>query len=363
MRLGQKRVARSGGGESSFGTLFMLLLLAIVACAATFSAITAIYGPTKADLGNDDIALDAGWDNIQKVDEIREQTQAEGQVGVEVEVGVDEEEEVQNLCRGQEHLELWGEAVKWGNTNLVNTSHECCQQCKEMCATAEKCECNSWVYCGNAEKCGENYRQCWLKRQDDVLKPEVHSFNLDIPWTSGIIHPPGKGLVALETPHGSIRIKLFSTWAPNTVGYVRELLQLRFCTGCQFYRAEGLGPSWNSDGSRAGQVAREPPYALLQGTLQTEGLPFKPLKKEAAPRVRKGHVCLVGDGPDFFISLADHSDWGHAHTVFGEVLAEDLQSVVPKLISLPTQEEVWNGVKVLALKEPVSFSLKRHDQE
>lgn len=34
--------------------------------------------------------------------------------------------------------------------------------------------------------------QCWLKRQEDVLKPEVHSLSIEVPWTSGIIHPPGK---------------------------------------------------------------------------------------------------------------------------------------------------------------------------
>lgn len=38
--------------------------------------------------------------------------------------------------------------------------------------------------------------------------------------------------------------------APRTVDYVRSVLTLKFCSGCQFYRAEGLGAGWSEDGKR-----------------------------------------------------------------------------------------------------------------
>eukprot|EP00475_Leptophrys_vorax_P000522 TRINITY_DN10291_c0_g1_i2.p1 TRINITY_DN10291_c0_g1~~TRINITY_DN10291_c0_g1_i2.p1 ORF type:complete len:293 (-),score=-17.76 TRINITY_DN10291_c0_g1_i2:70-861(-) len=206
-----------------------------------------------------------------------------------------------DFCVGEAHLELWGDAVKWGSNNPTDTAAACCQQCKDMCA-GSVCQCNAWVWCGDKDLCKDKYRECWLKRQEDVLKPEVYGSNPDVPWTSGLIHGPGKGIIALDTEHGAIRIKLLPSWAPVAVGYVRDILHLKYCTGCQLYRAEGLGEGWNADGSRTSKPPG-PPYALLQGILLTDGLPFKPIPREATPVVKRGDVCLVGEGPDFFISL------------------------------------------------------------
>ena len=102
-----------------------------------------------------------------------------------------------------------------------------------------------------------------------------------------------------------------------------------------------------------------PPYAIIQGTLLTEGLPFKPIAREAALSVKRGHVCLVGEGPDFFISLADHPEWGNVHTVFGQVPEEDLLTVGAKILSLPKKEETWGSVKVLALASAIEFRVTR----
>ena len=55
--------------------------------------------------------------------------------------------------------------------------------------------------------------------------------------------------------------------------------------------------------------------ALLQGKLPLSGK----LPKEGTPVVKRGMVCLIGEGPDFFIAVGDHAEWGHAHTVWGEV--------------------------------------------
>lgn len=100
-----------------------------------------------------------------------------------------------------------------------------------------------------------------------------------------------------------------------------------------------------------------PPYALLQGTLYTEGILYKDIPREAAPVVQRGHVCLIGAGPDFFISLAHHPEWGHGHTVFGEVVEEDMK-VVDSIVGMPTKAAKWAEVEVRELAEPLNFMLK-----
>ncbi|OMO69656.1 hypothetical protein CCACVL1_19360 [Corchorus capsularis] len=44
----------------------------------------------------------------------------------------EEEKDGSGCCRGIEHLELWGDAVKWGSEFKVNSSEECCKACKEI---------------------------------------------------------------------------------------------------------------------------------------------------------------------------------------------------------------------------------------
>lgn len=73
--------------------------------------------------------------------------------GVEV-----EDEETGECCRGLEHLELWGSAVKWGTDHKFNNSKECCYACKAMCGGVDgPCLCDSWVFCGNKERCGGKF--------------------------------------------------------------------------------------------------------------------------------------------------------------------------------------------------------------
>lgn len=61
-------------------------------------------------------------------------------------------------CRGIEHLELWGNAVKWGSVFKFNSSEECCRACKVMCGGEDgPCLCDSWVFCGNKEACGPRF--------------------------------------------------------------------------------------------------------------------------------------------------------------------------------------------------------------
>ena len=74
-------------------------------------------------------------------------------------------------CRGVENLELWGSTVKWGSSYRLKSSGECCKACKEMCEAGDSCLCNSWVFCGDKERCGDSFGQ---------VSFEVFSFNFAI---------------------------------------------------------------------------------------------------------------------------------------------------------------------------------------
>ena len=106
------------------------------------------------------------------------------------------------------------------------------------------------------------------------------------------------------------------------------------------------------------QAAFGPPYGLVQGVLEAQGTTFKAIPIEDCPILKRGSVAWVGSGPAFFISLANHVEWGNAHTVFGSVLPEDMH-LVERIASLPTTPDVWNNVNVTVLDKPVPLFLRR----
>nr|XP_009397926.1 PREDICTED: uncharacterized protein LOC103982663 isoform X2 [Musa acuminata subsp. malaccensis] len=264
----------------------------------------------------------------------------------------------EDCCRGQEHLELWGAAIKWGTDHKFNSSRECCRACKSMCGEDGPCLCNSWVFCGDRERCGDRFGECWLKKQEDVLLPALHDSGKKVIWTSGLIYGKGEGIVGLQTDYGTLRIKLFPDCAPHSVAYILELLRSRHCAGCQIYRAEGRGYSWDTKGNHISDASFGPPYALIQGTLEAEGFLFKKSPLEACPALTRGSVAWVDSGPDFLISLANHNEWRRAYTVFGAVLPEDMD-IAEKIAGLGTKSDVWDNINVLVLEKPINLKLKR----
>lgn len=106
------------------------------------------------------------------------------------------------------------------------------------------------------------------------------------------------------------------------------------------------------------QAGFGPPYALIQGTLEAQGTTFNKLPVEDCPTLRRGSVAWIGSGPEFFISLADHSEWKHEYTVFGSVLPEDMH-ITEKIATLPTISDVWNNVNVTVLEKPVPLLFRR----
>uniref|UniRef100_A0A7N0VL40 PPIase cyclophilin-type domain-containing protein n=1 Tax=Kalanchoe fedtschenkoi TaxID=63787 RepID=A0A7N0VL40_KALFE len=262
-------------------------------------------------------------------------------------------------CRGIEHLELWGAAVKWGSEFKVDTAEQCCHACKGMCSGDDgPCLCDSWVFCGNKEACGPKFGECWLKKQKDTMSPEKQDEGPTVMWTSGIVFGKGEGIVSMETEHGTMHIKLYPDCAPRSVAFILELLGSRHCAGCRFHRAESRGQSWDSLGNHVKDASFGPPYGLIQGTLEAQGLSFKPIPVEACPTIQRGSVAWVGSGPEFFISLANHQEWKNTYTVFGSVLPEDME-IAEKIASLPTKSDLWNNVNVTVLRKRISLTLKR----
>ena len=110
--------------------LLALLFLGAVSCCGVYTLLSAALRPTPTSPVVD--AIDSGDD-----------------------LGRREEAE---CCRGIEHLELWGDAVKWGSDFKLNSSEECCRACKAMCSGVDgPCLCDSWVFCGDRKACGANF--------------------------------------------------------------------------------------------------------------------------------------------------------------------------------------------------------------
>ncbi|KAK8325916.1 hypothetical protein V6Z11_A11G082900 [Gossypium hirsutum] len=249
--------------------------------------------------------------------------------------------------------------MKWGSDFKLNSSEECCRACKEMCEGDDgPCLCDSWVFCGNKQDCGSRFGECWLKKQTDALDPDWRDSGDNVIWTSGLVFGKGEGIIKLKTEHGIVNVKLFPDCAPHSVYYILELLSLQHCAGCQFYRAESRGNSWDLQGNHIEHAPYGPPYALIQGTVDAYGTVFKDIPQEACPTIRRGSIAWVGSGPDFFISLANHHEWKKAYTVFGQVLPEDME-IVEKISQLPTIPDVWSNVKVAVLERPVPLRFIR----
>ncbi|KAI4327202.1 hypothetical protein L6164_019690 [Bauhinia variegata] len=318
-----------------------ILLACLISCGLVYALVSALLtaNQTLSVLNSESLALDAGGATNKAIKNF----------------GGDN----RGCCRGIENLELWGAAVKWGSEFKFNNSEECCNACKSMCTGKDgPCLCDTWVFCGNRKTCGSKFGECWLKKQKDSLAPERQEAGELVSWTSGLIYGKGEGIVGMETAYGTLHIKLFPDCAPHSVAYILDLLALHHCAGCQFYRAEDRGQSWDSTGNHLKNAAFGPPFALIQGTLEAQGTTFKEIPVEECPTIRRGSVAWIGSGPEFFISLANHVEWKKAHTVFGSVLPEDM-NIAEKIAMLPTKSDVWNNINVSVLEKPVPLSLQR----
>lgn len=275
--------------------------------------------------------------------------------------------------------ELGGDVVRWGANHLTDTPQECCA----ACAVSERC--NVFVHCSSVQACGELHRQCWLKQLDDAWPEAELVQGKSSRWTSGIMGsrpPPAAPLqdaagapppeVALVTEAGDVRVRLFADAAPLAAAFIREVARAApSCSGCRFYRAEPVPAGWGSrelpdswSGGRWG-----PPYALMQGSFMPvkaddllTKLPVKPpaeLAQKARPLIRRGMIAWAGGGggADGFIALAEHPEWGHGHTVWGEVVADDM-AIIDRLMRRPIRSENWGSITASVFVTSLPFQLR-----
>ena len=289
-------------------------------------------------------------------------------------------------CHALEQTELPGDVVRWGAGHRTETAAACCDACR----AAPKC--NQWVWCGGAS-CAEQSRECWLKRRDAPWQDADVLTGRSSKWTSGImVAPPSPpsarsaaggaadeecdfGLLLLD---GLVRLRLRREAAPHASEFVDRVLSEdgfegaaeppplgpAVSHGLRFYRAEPVPPHWGSldwpDNYFGGRWG--PPYALLQGHLRPSGSAVRPATADTAqgarPVIRRGMVAWAGGGggPDFFIALAAHPEWGNGHTVFAEVVGGDM-AVIDAVMRRPLRVSNWGSINATELVVPMPFRL------
>ncbi|XP_062097409.1 uncharacterized protein LOC133803396 isoform X2 [Humulus lupulus] len=303
--------------------ILVIFLMGVISCGMVYFCISVLFVTTATD---PIISVSYSGQNVDR------------DLGIQNE----EEEEEEVCCRGIEHLELWGDAAKWGSEFKLSSSEECCKACKAMCRKEGPCLCDSWVFCGNPEACGARFGECWLKKQKNSMLLDRRESGDHVMWTSGFIFAEGE---------------LFPDCAPESAAYILDLLQLPQYTGCHLYRAESRGNIWDSEGNHVKNTPLGPPYALVQGTLEAHGTIFKEISSEFSSIIRRGSVAWVGSGPAFFISLANHLEWKKSYTVFASVLPEDME-IVEKISLLPTKPEIWGTTNVSVLEKPIKLQFR-----
>ena len=292
-------------------------------------------------------------------------------------------------CHALQRTELPGDVVKWGVGHTQPSAAACCAACEAQA----KHGCNTWVWCGSRRECPDTYLDCWLKKRaapwEDVDVLQGRSTK----WTSGVLVAPPTAEASTADPEracdfallmadGLVRMRL-RPQAASAVRYVTALLRELGAAaadgdaqapavdaahpphdGLRFYRAEPVPERWGSldwpDNYFGGRWG--PPYALLQGSLRPQGTRVKPaspdLGQVARPVIRRGMLAWAagGGGPDFFIALAQHPEWGNGHTVFAEAFPEDM-GVIDTLMRRPLRVSNWGSINATELVTPMPFRL------
>ena len=157
------------------------------------------------------------------------------------------------------------------------------------------------------------------------------------------------GAVVFHTAEGDIRVRLRKDASPIVAEAFSSFASKPGASG-SFYRSEAV-PEPGAIDNFGGPG---PPYALVQGRL--DGTHRSDLPRESAPKVRRGHACLIGGGPDFFIAVGNHPEWGSGHTVWGEVDLDEM-AAVDAITRREVRKETWGETHVTVLVDPLRFTL------
>lgn len=182
------------------------------------------------------------------------------------------ESQVQSLaisglqCHIAWNIDYWGDPLVWGDTHLTDTAADCCAACHahQLAAArggldkgANSTACNTWSHCSDKEKCGDRYRQCWLKHLPSLPPPDGQG--TPSVFSSGIVYDSDAWLASydrktrltLRFQMGEVEVELLPELAPASVRELRRLVALLEggsgnggggggggCNGCELYRIE-----------------------------------------------------------------------------------------------------------------------------
>ena len=329
-------------------------------------------------------------------------------------------------CHALSHTELHGSVVKWGETHIKEDAAACCRACEEHAARtggAARHKCNVWVYCGSEARCGKRYKQCWLKNAKDLWSDTKLLVGTSDAWTSGtsdaapFSHPSGAGrslptanqaevvfeISPLLHPVVAVRLRLRADAAPRAAELVRRMLtrspqhagssgtaacaesggpRLLAATGVpNGYGMEslqdgiGAGERWprgvgmlrfTFGGTLVGSSAPSPSSSYSSWYNSTDG---KPTAVEPDPvLVKRGSIAWAvpgGDGPVFFIALADMPQLGVSLTVWGEVVSEDLPVLdalakeAEEVVDHSAETNAGTSLHAKGLRLPAAVSISR----
>lgn len=172
-------------------------------------------------------------------------------------------------CHIAWNIDYWGDPLVWGDTHLTDTAADCCAACHAHQQAAARggldqgtnsTACNTWSHCSDKDKCGDRYRQCWLKHlpalppPDGQGTPSVFSSGLVYDSSDAWLAPyDSKTRLTLRFQMGEVEVELLPDLAPASVRELRRLAALLEggsggdgsgggggggCDGCQLYRVE-----------------------------------------------------------------------------------------------------------------------------
>ncbi|KAL6753982.1 hypothetical protein V8C86DRAFT_2713182 [Haematococcus lacustris] len=149
----------------------------------------------------------------------------------------------------------------------------------------------------------------------------------------------------MNTSFGGIKVRPLWENAARTAALIMDLALQPDSSkkACRFYRSEAVPPA-GSDG---------PPYGLLQGSLA--GVVKAP-PAEGTSLPLYGTVAMITGTTEFYISLMDHSSWGGAHTVWGQVENMEVVEAIVKASKFTEFKHPEHGTVMRMMDPSLAFT-------
>uniref|UniRef100_A0A9L0SZG6 Spliceosome-associated protein CWC27 homolog n=1 Tax=Equus caballus TaxID=9796 RepID=A0A9L0SZG6_HORSE len=172
-----------------------------------------------------------------------------------------------------------------------------------------------------------------------------------------IQEPPTNGKVLLKTTAGDIDIELWSKEAPKACRNFIQLCLEAYYDNTIFHR---VVPGFIVQGGD--------PTGTGTGGESIYGAPFKDEFHSRLRFNRRGLVAMANAGPhdngsQFFFTLGRADELNNKHTIFGKVLFNPFDDIIPREIKKPKKEKPEEEVKKLKPKGTKNFSLLSFGEE